>query len=192
MLNKRNDSWREQKPDLYSDVFRSVTLTSHSLLSITCIRDTVGHCRVCVTKIVLMSYEIHCNYNCNCSCCSVCVCVFSVGSHTLCIVFFFRLCHIPRLYVGFFIYSLTVLLSPPVLLLLLAVCVCVCVRVLCLLWCDVAYCVFNVFPSHHRWPLTLAQGRMRTRVRHLKLHAHRKQTQRLFRCSLCRVESPQG
>lgn len=154
MLNKRTDSWREQKPDLYSDVFRSVTLTSHSLLSITCIRDTVGHCRVCVTKIVLMSYEIHCNYNCNCSCCSVCVCVFSVGSHTLCIVFFFRLCHIPRLYVGFFIYSLTVLLSLPVLL-LLAVCVraYACVRCVC---CDVTLLiVFSMCFPHSTgdlWP----------------------------------------
>ncbi len=152
MLYKRSVSWREQKPNLYSDVFRSVTLTSYSLLSITCIRDKVGHSRVCVTTIVFnviwdplqLQMELQLL---QCVCVCVCVCVFSVGSHTLCIVFFFRLCHIPRLYVGFFIYSLTVLLSPPVLLLLLLA-VCVRARVCCVC-CDVtSLIVFSMCFPH--------------------------------------------
>jgi len=104
----------------------------------------------------------------------VCVCVFSVGSHTLCIVFFFRLCHIPRLYVGFFIYSLTVLPFPPSSSSL-------CVRALCLLWCDVAYCVFNVFPSLFRWPLTLEWWWVRTEATRKNALKKKKLTGRLLR-----------
>lgn len=68
-------------------------------------------------------------------CESVCVCL--VLSHPLCIVSLFRLCHITRLYVGFFILLPVLVLPCP----LCALCVCARVRHV---FCDVAYLVLNV------------------------------------------------